>query len=236
MTRPVVAERVGRSAAEQIDAPGSPDTLASALGVFLGYTSPRFLITAGLAAVVTRAVLASWSWWDAAVVLGVFAAWPLQEWLIHVFILHFRPLRVGRWAIDFAVPRKHRAHHLDPWHIELLFIPIQGYVIGIPQLLVLSLGLLPSVQLAATAVTFYLLMTLRYEWVHFLVHTRYRPRSRYYRRLWRNHRLHHCKNENYWYGVTMLGGDRLLGTAPVFASVATSATCRSLGIEPATDL
>ena len=38
--------------------------------------------------------------------------------------------------------------------------------------------------------------------------------------LWRNHRLHHCKNEHYWFGVTMLSGDRLLGTAPAVADVA----------------
>lgn len=228
----LVREAVPTSSA---DAPGSPDTLPNAFRVFLEHASPRFLVPTSLVAIATRLTLGDWSPWDAAVVAGIFLVWPLQEWMIHVFILHFRPLRLAGWTLDFAVPRKHRAHHRNPWNLELLFIPIQGYFTGIPLLLALSLGLLPTVEMAATAVAFYLLMTLRYEWIHFLVHTRYRPRSAWYRRLWRNHRLHHCKNERYWYGVTMLGGDRVLRTAPAVDAVVTSATCRSLGIEVGPD-
>ena len=60
------------------------------------------------------------------------------------------------------------------------------------------------------------------------------PRRGYYQRLVKNHRRHHFKNERYWYGVTMLGGDRLLGTGPEPAAVPTSATARSLGgVRPA---
>ena len=62
-----------------------------------------------------------------------------------------------------------------------------------------------------------------------MVHTRYRPRSWLYDRMWRNHRLHHFMNEHYWYGVTMLSGDRLLSTGPDRKSVEPSLTCRTLG-------
>ena len=41
-----------------------------------------------------------------------------------------------------------------------------------------------------------------YEWTHYLVHSDYRPQSRWYRSVWRNHRLHHYKNEHYWFTVT----------------------------------
>jgi len=54
------------------------------------------------------------------------------------------------------------------------------------------------------------------------------PRTPYYQRLWRNHRLHHFRNEHFWYGVTRLEGDRLFGTAPEVASVAVSPTARML--------
>jgi sterol desaturase/sphingolipid hydroxylase (fatty acid hydroxylase superfamily) len=74
-------------------------------------------------------------------------------------------------------------------------------------------------------------LALNYEWVHFLIHTAYVPRTRFYRRLWRNHRLHHYKNEHYWYGVTMLSGDRLLQTLPI-ADVPRSETCRMLARSP----
>jgi hypothetical protein len=68
-----------------------------------------------------------------------------------------------------------------------------------------------------------------YEWVHLMAHARYRPRTRYYRRLARNHRLHHFRNERYWLGVTANSGDRLLRTYPTHASdVPLSETARSL--------
>ncbi|MGH7286829.1 MAG: sterol desaturase family protein [Myxococcota bacterium] len=57
-----------------------------------------------------------------------------------------------------------------------------------------------------------MLLALRYEWIHFLIHTRYRPRTSWSRRLWRNRLRHHFRNERHWYGVTMLAADRLLGT------------------------
>ena len=62
------------------------------------------------------------------------------------------------------------------------------------------------------------LMLLTYEWTHFLIHSKYRPRHAYYRLIWRNHRNHHFRNENYWFGVTMDLGDRVLRTAPANAT------------------
>ena len=53
-----------------------------------------------------------------------------------------------------------------------------------------------------------------YEWTHLLIHSAYRPRTSYYRRLARNHRLHHHRNERYWFGVTTNLGDRVFGTLP----------------------
>ena len=60
-----------------------------------------------------------------------------------------------------------------------------------------------------------LLALAHYEWVHLLVHSKYRPTSRYYAHLDRNHRLHHFRNERYWLGVTVDVGDRLARTLPV---------------------
>jgi hypothetical protein len=75
-----------------------------------------------------------------------------------------------------------------------------------------------------------LVALLHYEWVHLLVHSRYRPRSRYYSRLAKNHRLHHFRNESYWLGVTIDTGDRLARTLPADRSaVPLSETARTLG-------
>jgi sterol desaturase/sphingolipid hydroxylase (fatty acid hydroxylase superfamily) len=224
--RELAAPELGGSAALQ--APDSPRTLGEAARVFVRHGSPRVLLLLTGASLAARVALASWTVWDAALCAAIYALWPVQEWLIHVFLLHFEPIRIGRRTFDFAIPIEHRAHHRDPWNLDILFIPVQGFLVSVPTLLLVFVGLLPTNELALTGLTFYLLMTLRYEWVHFLVHTRYRPKTERFRRLWRSHRLHHCKNEHYWFGVTMLSGDRLLGTSPDPATVPVSDTCRTI--------
>lgn len=207
---------------------GSPQTLAEALPVFLRHGSPRIVVGAAAIALVARLSLGNWSLGDALAVLALLAYWPLQEWLIHVYILHFRPVRVLGRTLDFPVPRKHRAHHERPWELPLVFIPMHSFLYSIPLLVGLWLLLAPTRTIAMTGIAAHLALAAHYEWVHFLVHTRVQPRSAWYQRLWRNHRLHHFKNEHYWFGVTMLSGDRLLHTAPAVKDVPTSATARSL--------
>ena len=72
---------------------------------------------------------------------------------------------------------------------------------------------------------------LCYEWTHFLIHTAYRPRSATYMRIWRNHRLHHFKNEHFWHGITNNLSDRVLGTNPDQRDVPKSETARTLAPE-----
>jgi hypothetical protein len=56
------------------------------------------------------------------------------------------------------------------------------------------------------------------------------PKTRWYRSIWRNHRLHHFKHEGYWMGITSRTGDRVLGTDPDPRSVPKSPTARTLGV------
>jgi hypothetical protein len=44
---------------------------------------------------------------------------------------------------------------------------------------------MPTVPLFVTAVLGSILMAFVYEWIHYLTHTAYRPRTRLYRHLWR---------------------------------------------------
>lgn len=211
----------------------TPDTLRRALPVFYRHWSGRLLTAYAAAALAARAALGAPGLGDLAVAAGVLALWPLQEWLIHVFILHFRPFTLFGRSVDFEVPRLHRLHHLDPWRTELVFIPGRVFVMTPVLIGILLAATRPPADLACTGLAAYFLLGLHYEWIHFLIHSRYRPRSAHYRRVWRNHRLHHFKNEQYWYGVTMLGGDRALRTAPEPRAIPTSPTCRTLLSVPA---
>ena len=75
---------------------------------------------------------------------------------------------------------------------------------------------------------------LGYEWVHFLIHTDYKPKTAAYRRLYKSHRLHHFRNENYWFGVSRLAADKVLNTSPERDDVPMSPTVKALHGIPAT--
>jgi hypothetical protein len=42
----------------------------------------------------------------------------------------------------------------------------------------------------------------------------YQPKHAHYRTIWRSHRLHHFKNERYWFGVSSDVAGHVFGTSP----------------------
>ena len=101
-----------------------PETLGSAAREFVRHASPLILMALAAGSLLARLVLGGFGVADLAIVAGIVAFWPLQEWLIHVFILHYRPVEILGRRIDFAVPRLHRAHHRDPFELPLVFVPL----------------------------------------------------------------------------------------------------------------
>lgn len=204
-------------------------SLRGAWREFWRHPSPPMIATFLVASVVGRVLLGSGSWWELAFPLGLVAAFPLIEWVVHVAILHWRPRSVGPLRIDSLLAREHRAHHADPRLLPLVFIPWPVLVWLLPAYVVVAWLAVPTLAGAGTLLVSVYALMLGYEWTHYLVHSDYRPRSRWYRALWRNHRLHHYKNENYWFTVTSAGtADRLLGTCPDASQVETSPTVRSV--------
>ena len=210
---------------------GPGPSLGTALRVFFKFPSPWSFVVALTAVGGLRLWLGNFSVWDLAVFPLILALQPFAEWLIHVYILHFKPKRLLGRVFDFQVAQFHRAHHRDPWHLEDVFIPRRAGFLGLVLLAIGWYLLMPTTELAATALLDSVFMAFVYEWIHYLTHTAYRPRTRLYRNLWRLHRLHHFKNEHYWQGVTNHFGDRILGTMPDHTKVPNSPTCRTLGVE-----
>ncbi len=185
--------------------------------------------TALVAAVVARVLVGGGSWWELAIPVALVALFPVIEWVIHVVILHRRPRRLGPVRIDSLLARDHRAHHADPRDIPLVFIPWKALLWLLPAYVGVALLTMPSLPSALSLLVAVYGIKFGYEWTHYLVHSDYRPRSRWYRSVWRNHRLHHYKNEHYWFTVTSAGtADRLFGTYPDPAGVQTSPTVKSL--------
>jgi hypothetical protein len=208
---------------------GTSTTLGPIAAAFFRLSCPRLLLLAVGLAWGTRLAAGHWSPWDAAVILGVLAFWPVQEWVIHVFVLHLKPFNFLGRQIDPIISRNHRNHHRNPWDPALGLTPpnmIWLYTCALPALWLLFLPF----PLAVTGVATYFSLVLNYEWIHYLIHTSYVPVGWFYKRLWLNHRLHHFKNEQYWYGVTMLSGDWLLHTQPTPQQTSRSQTCLTLGV------
>ena len=206
-------------------------SLAEEARFFWSHRNAKLITSALAIACALRLALGGWSRWDLVVVAVMIALEPFVEWMIHVFILHFKPRKVMGREFDPLVARKHRAHHSDPRKVEWIFVPMPVLTRAVPVILLIYVLVLPTVQLGVTASVAGLAILLTYEWTHYLIHSRYQPRSRLYRYIWRAHRLHHYKNENYWFGVTVHAADHVLGTFPEKDAVETSPTCRTLGVE-----
>src|SRR5689334_14802493 len=86
-------------------------TLTEARREFLRHGSPWVLLIASATYFIALVVHGRWSWTQLAVVGALVAAQPFVEWLIHVYVLHAKPVRVAGRTIDSAQARKHRAHH-----------------------------------------------------------------------------------------------------------------------------
>ncbi|WP_243058326.1 sterol desaturase family protein [Nocardioides sp. SR21] len=221
-----------RLAADEARITGSRRTnvsLAGAWRAFWRAPSPWMISSFLVAAVVARIAVAGGGWWELLIPVGLVAAFPLIEWVIHVGILHWRPRSVGPVEIDSLLARKHREHHADPRDLPLVFIPWRALAWLLPAYVVVAWLVTPTASSMLTLLVSVYGLKLGYEWTHYLVHSDYRPRSRWFRSVWRNHRLHHYKNEHYWFTVTTAGtADRLLGTYPDPSTVKTSPTVRDL--------
>ncbi|MGZ4468154.1 MAG: sterol desaturase family protein [Nocardioidaceae bacterium] len=204
-------------------------TLGQAFRAFVAHPSPWMIGGLLVAASVARGVVGDWRWTDALVPVVMVAVFPFVEWTVHVFVLHWRPRRVAGVNLDSMLARKHREHHAEPRDIPLVFIPWQVLARLLPVYVLVALLAFPRPGLGLTFLAFLGVLGLFYEWTHYLIHSDYKPRTRVYRAVWRNHRLHHYKNENYWFTVTSAGtADRLLGTYPDPGRVASSATVKAL--------
>src|SRR4051812_29984680 len=188
------------------------------------------LFTAVVLALAARIALGDLTWRDAVAVAAMLVIYPFGEWAIHVYLLHSK--------LDLVSTRSHMEHHADPHDLNLInFGPAEALAIllvAAPVAVALGsalLGLLPGAfplgARVSMLLTAYVLIGA-YEWIHFLIHTAHRPRTAWYRRIWRNHRLHHFKNEHYWHGITNTISDTVLRTNPDQTTVERSPTARAI--------
>jgi sterol desaturase/sphingolipid hydroxylase (fatty acid hydroxylase superfamily) len=228
------------AAAEDVPSRNGAVSLSDCFRAFWRQPSPPYLFGAVAVALGLRIAQGAWSWRDAVMVAGLIAVTPFVEWAIHVYMLHSPPLQIRGRRVEMRTARDHRAHHEAPAVLGGVLLPVSGVLVFLPMIALVNWALSfpialvlggPRLAYATTGVLVSFAILTAYEWTHFLIHTPYRARRRYFKAIWRNHRLHHFKNERYWFGVTSTVGDRMIGTLPDQRSVERSPTARSLRAE-----
>jgi hypothetical protein len=188
----------------------TPERRSDALRQFWRDWSPRILVLAAVSFALWRATLGTPSAADLLGPLVLALGWPFNEWLIHRFVLHFEPLRVGRFTFDPHVAKLHRAHHADPWNAPLTFVPKRTFGHVAIALAFARLMFGPPAPWVVTTLAAYAALALRYEWAHYLAHVRYAPRWAESNK--RHHRIHHFQSRDTHWGVSTTAADRILKT------------------------
>lgn len=141
---------------------------------------------------------------------GVFF-WTFFEYTLHRFVFHFLAENEKAARFIYII---HGNHHEYPRDRERLFMP------PVPSLILASLvfGLMYGLAflLGWKEVVFaffpgFVSGYLIYGSMHFAIHA-WNPPYRWMKPLWRNHHLHHYKNEHCGFGVSTTFWDRVFGT------------------------
>ncbi|MDH7463450.1 sterol desaturase family protein [Chitinophagaceae bacterium 26-R-25] len=140
------------------------------------------------------------------VFLGGLFFWSFFEYLAHRFLFHFVTDNPKAQRIVYVL---HGNHHEYPRDKERLFMP------PVPSLILASI--IFSLQyLALRGYTFmffpgFMLGYLLYGSMHYAIHA-WNPPFKWMKPLWRNHHLHHYKNDHMGYGVSSTIWDHVFGT------------------------
>ncbi|HMF69942.1 MAG TPA: sterol desaturase family protein [Flavitalea sp.] len=137
--------------------------------------------------------------------------WTFFEYLMHRYIFHFMAENETAIRIVYII---HGNHHEYPRDRERLFMP------PLPSLL-LALAIFGLIYLTGSlfdlenyAFSFFpgfLFGYLLYGSMHYAIHA-WKPPFKWMKSLWRNHHLHHYKNDEYGFGVSTTLWDRVFGT------------------------
>ena len=137
---------------------------------------------------------------------GGIAFWTFFEYLMHRYVFH--------WVAESPKAQKfiyimHGNHHHYPRDRDRLFMP------PLPSLILTStiFGIMYLLMHHAAFSFFpgFILGYLLYASMHYAIHA-WNPPFKWMKPLWRNHHLHHYKNEERGFGVSSTLWDHVFGT------------------------
>lgn len=143
----------------------------------------------------------------AAIFFGAMFFWSFFEYIMHRYIFHFAAESPRMRRIIYVM---HGNHHEYPRDKERLFMP------PVPSLILASalfgIFYLLLQQYAFMFFPGFLLGYLIYGSMHYAIHA-WNPPFKSWKPVWRNHHLHHYKNEEKGFGVSSSIWDYVFGTS-----------------------
>lgn len=148
------------------------------------------MILSVAAAIAARVYLGGFRWWELPVAIVVVSGWPLYELFVHKYEMH-------TWRWD-PLYHTHSLHHQYPYDSRIAIVPLRvGFFYYSLTCLFVGLG----TGLLLTIYTVVLCILTFYEYMHYLIHTNHKPRTRYGRWITQNHRAHHFVDEKRYLGL-----------------------------------
>jgi sterol desaturase/sphingolipid hydroxylase (fatty acid hydroxylase superfamily) len=138
--------------------------------------------------------------------IGGMLFWTLFEYIAHRFIFHWVSENPRIMKFSYTL---HGNHHHYPRDKQRLFMP------PVPSIIIASaifgLTYLAMRQHAFMFFPGFIFGYLMYGTMHYAIHA-WNPPFKWMKGLWRNHHLHHYKNEHNGYGVSSTIWDHVFGT------------------------
>ncbi|HVM87227.1 MAG TPA: sterol desaturase family protein [Puia sp.] len=132
--------------------------------------------------------------------------WTFFEYIMHRFIFHLVAESKSAKKIVYVM---HGNHHEYPRDRERLFMPPVPSIIIASVVFIVMYGIMRE----NTFMFFpgFVLGYLLYGSMHYAIHA-WNPPFKWLKPLWRNHHLHHYKNDHQGFGVSTTFWDRVFGT------------------------
>lgn len=133
--------------------------------------------------------------------------WTFFEYIIHRFVFHWISDNPHTKNISYVM---HGNHHEFPRDRQRLFMPALPSIILSAIIFIILFSLLGN----NVFVFFpgFILGYLFYASMHYAIHA-WPPPFKWLKPIWRNHHLHHYKNDKKGFGVSTLFWDKVFGTA-----------------------
>ncbi len=191
---------------------------------FLRHGSNAVILAAALALGAAFALRGFSFWWVGAIAGATL--FFVSEYTTHRFLFHAPPSAIP-WVRKLQ-HRLHYDHHIDPPRLDLLFLPAWFVVPVACAFFAIYLAATKNLSLAVSLLFGSLLGLAFYEWVHYVAHIPFVPKTPMGKYMKRYHLWHHFKNERLWFGVTNPSMDYAMRTYRDVETAERSTTVREL--------